>query len=76
MVRSAEEFCRQYGGLHQIAVKILRVLYLYSGTYEEDYFFKLFSTVIVQLAKNTSMNGHIAKPLDMNKLNDVLGNWL
>ncbi len=30
----------------------------------------------VQLAKNTGMNGHIAKPLDMNKLNDVLGNWL
>ena len=46
MVRSAEEFCRQYGELHQIAVKILRVPYLYSGTYEEDYFFKLFSTVI------------------------------
>ena len=46
MVRSAEEFCRQYGELHQIAVKILRVPYLYSGTYEEDYFFKLFSTMI------------------------------
>ena len=30
----------------------------------------------VQLAKNTGMNGHIAKPLDMNKLNDVLENWL
>ena len=25
----------------------------------------------VQLAKNTGMNGHIAKPLDMNKLNEV-----
>ena len=30
----------------------------------------------VQLAKNTGMNGHIAKQLDMNKLNDVLENWL
>ena len=30
----------------------------------------------VQLAKNTGMNGHIAKPLDMNKLNDVLESWL
>ena len=30
----------------------------------------------VQLAKNTGMNGHIAKPLDMNKLNDILKNWL
>ena len=26
--------------------------------------------------KNTGMNGHIAKPLDMNKLNDVLESWL
>ena len=30
----------------------------------------------VQLAKNTGMNEHIAKPLDMNKLNDVLKQWL
>ena len=30
----------------------------------------------VQLAKNTGMNGHISKPLDMNKLNDVLESWL
>ena len=30
----------------------------------------------VQLDKNTGMNGHIAKPLDMNKLNDVLESWL
>ena len=30
----------------------------------------------VQLAQNTGMNGYIAKPLDMNKLNDVLENWL
>ena len=30
----------------------------------------------VQLAKNTGMNGHIAKPLDMNKLNEVLESWL
>ena len=30
----------------------------------------------IQLAKNTGMNEHIAKPLDMNKLNDVLENWL
>ena len=30
----------------------------------------------VQMAKNTGMNGHLAKPLDMNKLNDVLENWL
>ena len=30
----------------------------------------------VQLAKNTGMNGHIAKPLDMNKLNAVLESWL
>ena len=30
----------------------------------------------VQLAKNTGMNEHIAKPLDLNKLNDVMKQWL
>ena len=30
----------------------------------------------VQLAKNTGMNEHIAKPLDLNKLKDVLKQWL
>ena len=30
----------------------------------------------VQLAKNTGTNEHIAKPLDLNKLNDVLKQWL
>ncbi len=47
MVHSAEEFCRQYGKLHQISVKILRTPYLYSGTYEKDYFFKLFSNAFL-----------------------------
>ena len=30
----------------------------------------------VQLAKNTGMNGHIAKPLDLHILDDVLRKWL
>lgn len=30
----------------------------------------------VQLAKNAGMNEHVAKPIDMNKLNDVLRRWL
>ena len=30
----------------------------------------------VQLAKNTGMNEHMAKPLDMHKLNEILKNWL
>lgn len=30
----------------------------------------------VQMAKNTGMNGHIAKPLDMEKLNNTLKKWL
>lgn len=30
----------------------------------------------VQMAKNTGMNGHIAKPLDFDKLNDILRRWL
>ena len=30
----------------------------------------------VQLAKNTGMNGHLAKPLEFEKLNEVLNRWL
>ena len=30
----------------------------------------------VQLAKNTGMNGHLAKPLELDKLHDVLSRWL
>ena len=30
----------------------------------------------VQLAKNTGMNEHSAKPLELDKLNDVLKQWL
>lgn len=48
MVRTVEEFSRQYCELHQISVKILRAPYLYSGTYEEDYFFQLFSKALNQ----------------------------
>lgn len=27
-------------------------------------------------AKEAGMNGHISKPLDVNKLNDILNQWL
>ena len=30
----------------------------------------------VQAALNAGMNEHVAKPIDMNKLNDVLKKWL
>lgn len=30
----------------------------------------------IQLAKNTGMNEHMAKPLDMHKLNEILKTWL
>lgn len=30
----------------------------------------------VQMARNTGMNGHIAKPLDFDKLNEILRRWL
>ena len=30
----------------------------------------------VQLAKNTGMNGHVAKPLELNKLNEIMRTWL
>ena len=44
----------------------LPIVAMTANTFAED----------VQLAKNTGMNGHIAKSLDMNKLNDVLESWL
>ena len=30
----------------------------------------------VQMAKNTGMNGHLAKPLELGKLNETLNKWL
>ena len=30
----------------------------------------------VILAKNAGMNEHMAKPIDINKLNDILKKWL
>ena len=39
LVRGAENLCCQYK-MYQIPVKIVRIPYLYSGVYKEDYFLK------------------------------------
>lgn len=31
--------------MYQIPVKIVRIPYLYSGVYKEDYFYKMFATI-------------------------------
>jgi two-component system sensor histidine kinase/response regulator len=47
-------------------VETVPILALTANAFAED----------VQLAKNTGMNEHIAKPLELDKLNDVLKQWL
>lgn len=42
LVQNAEDVCRRYAGLYGLRVKILRVPYLYSGTYKKDFFYKIF----------------------------------
>lgn len=45
LVRGAEDLCCQYGKMYQIPVKIVRIPYLYSGVYKEDYFYKMFAAI-------------------------------
>lgn len=45
LVRGAENLCCQYGKMYQISVKIVRIPYLYSGVYKEDYFYKMFAAI-------------------------------
>ena len=45
LVRGAENLCCQYGEMYQIPVKIVRIPYLYSGVYKEDYFYKMFAAI-------------------------------
>ena len=80
MVCAADEFCRQYGELYQISVKILRTPYLYSGSYEEDYFFKLFSNAIRQkkiiFEEAPSQEMHFLALSDLAELlYKILDNW-
>lgn len=42
LVQNAEDVCRRYAGLYGLKVKILRVPYLYSGTYKKDFFYRIF----------------------------------
>ena len=42
LVQNAEDVCRRYAGLYGLRVKILRVPYLYSGTYKKDFFYRIF----------------------------------
>lgn len=42
LVQNAEDVCRRYAGLYGLTVKILRVPYLYSGTYKKDFFYRIF----------------------------------
>ena len=65
-VMNGYEATREIRNLDHPDAKSVIILAMTANAFAED----------VQLAKNTGMNGHIAKPLDMNKLKDVLGNCL
>lgn len=80
LVHSAEEFCRQYGELHRLSVKILRTPYLYSGIYENDYFFKLFSKVFekkeIVFEEAPTQEVHFLALSDLsNLLYKIFDNW-
>ncbi|MDO5408039.1 MAG: NAD(P)-dependent oxidoreductase [Eubacteriales bacterium] len=40
---SAEQLCMHYSEINHMQIKIVRLPYLYSGTYERDYFFRTFA---------------------------------
>lgn len=46
MASSAENLCMYYAQIGAVNLKILRSLYLYSGTYQDDFFFHLFDSVV------------------------------
>ena len=41
---SAENLCLYYSQISDIDLKILRSFYLYSGTYQQDFFFRMFDS--------------------------------
>ena len=65
-VMNGYEAARAIRALERPDAKTIPIIAMTANAFAED----------VQLAKNTGMNEHIAKPLDLNKLNDVLKQWL
>lgn len=45
LAKAAEDLCLHFNEVKRVPVKILRAPYLYSASYEKDYFYRLFQTV-------------------------------
>lgn len=80
LVRGAENLCCQYGKMYQIPVKIVRIPYLYSGVYKEDYFYKMFATIRsgepVEIQESSDQPLQFLNSMDLAELLEKMSdNW-
>lgn len=80
LVRGAENLCCQYGKMYQIPVKIVRIPYLYSGVYKEDYFYKMFAAIRsgepVEIQESPDQQLQFLNSMDLAELLEKMSdNW-
>lgn len=80
LVRGAENLCCQYGKMYQIPVKIVRIPYLYSGVYKEDYFYKMFAAIRsgepVEIQESPDQPHQFLNSMDLAELLEKMSdNW-
>lgn len=80
LVRGAENLCCQYGKMYQIPVKIVRIPYLYSGVYKEDYFYKMFAAIRsgepVEIQESPDQSLQFLNSMDLAELLEKMSdNW-
>ena len=80
LVQNAEDVCRRYAGLYGLKVKILRIPYLYSGTYSSDFFYRLFETAEDRhklfFQESTEQKAYFLYPMDLAELiHKLYDNW-
>lgn len=80
LVRGAENLCCQYGKMYQIPVKIVRIPYLYSGVYKEDYFYKMFAAIRsgepVEIQESPDQPLQFLNSMDLSELLEKMSdNW-
>ena len=80
LVRGAENLCCQYGKMYQIPVKIVRIPYLYSGVYKEDYFYKMFAAIRsgepVEIQESPDQRLQFLNSMDLAELLEKMSdNW-
>lgn len=80
LVRGAENLCCQYGKMYQIPVKIVRIPYLYSGVYKEDYFYRMFAAIRsgepVEIQESSDQPLQFLNSMDLAELLEKMSdNW-